>query len=149
MTVIPAKYVFQSSDLQNNSMRNIVCCPKKWTAVCLVGNTFVNCLMFTDDMCGFDPSTSDPQHILNVCCNYATKHAIIANFWKTVSALFLVCFCCKLSFNLFIFSFSRPILSTNQLSPSVTILHDDERMQKLVVHGFSVCSFLVLSVRTN
>ena len=55
---------------------------------CTVRNMFANFLMFSVDiLCLLDPSISDLQHLLSICCGYAAKHEIVFNCKKTGSTI--------------------------------------------------------------
>ena len=46
---------------------------------CFVGKSFVNHLLFADDLCCFCPSIHGLQRIIDVCHSYASSHNIIFN----------------------------------------------------------------------
>jgi retron-type reverse transcriptase len=54
---------------------------------CHVGNCFVGCIMYADDLLLLSPSLVGMQRMLDVCWAYGVAHNIIFNHNKTVSAV--------------------------------------------------------------
>ena len=51
---------------------------------CNINSTFLNHLIYADDMCILAPSVKALQYILNICCDYAEAHDITYNTNKSV-----------------------------------------------------------------
>ena len=51
---------------------------------CRIGSTSCNNLWYADDLCLLAPSVTALQRLIDICCDYVTKHNIAFNSRKTV-----------------------------------------------------------------
>ena len=58
-------------------------------ACCYIGNTFVNLIIYADDICCFSPSIAGLQNLLAVCDSFSYKNGIVFNSNKSQCMQFL------------------------------------------------------------